>query len=203
MNSYGLIGQILDRIKAAKTPPRFTQDFLDSKLGFSGGSAKAFIPLIKRLGLVGSDGVPSELYHKFRNPSSSKQAIADAMRNGYSDLYARNEYAHELSEDQLRGLVMEATGLDDEAGTLRAITKSFMELRRFADFETSEASADDNQAVSVIETTTSAPENGYAPTNSVGIGLSYTINLNLPETTDIAVFNAIFRSLKENLLRRS
>jgi hypothetical protein len=33
------------------------------------------------------------------------------------------------------------------------------------------------------------------------LGLSYTINLNLPATTDIDVFNAIFKSLRENLLR--
>jgi len=31
--------------------------------------------------------------------------------------------------------------------------------------------------------------------------LSYTINLNLPATTEIEVFNAIFKSLRENLLR--
>ena len=33
-----------------------------------------------------------------------------------------------------------------------------------------------------------------------GINLSYTINLNLPATTDINVYNAIFKSLKEHLL---
>jgi len=33
------------------------------------------------------------------------------------------------------------------------------------------------------------------------LGLSYTINLNLPATSDIAVFNAIFKSLREHLLR--
>ena len=32
------------------------------------------------------------------------------------------------------------------------------------------------------------------------MNLSYTINLNLPATSDIAVFNAIFKSLKENVL---
>jgi hypothetical protein len=30
--------------------------------------------------------------------------------------------------------------------------------------------------------------------------ISYTINLQLPATTEIAVFNAIFKSLKEHLL---
>jgi hypothetical protein len=31
--------------------------------------------------------------------------------------------------------------------------------------------------------------------------LSYTINLNLPATTEVEVFNSIFKSLRENLLR--
>jgi hypothetical protein len=39
---------------------------------------------------------------------------------------------------------------------------------------------------------------GQLPT---GVGLSYTINLHLPATSEIAVFNAIFKSLRENLLR--
>ena len=33
------------------------------------------------------------------------------------------------------------------------------------------------------------------------INLSYTINLNLPATTDIEVFNAIFKSLKQHLIQ--
>jgi hypothetical protein len=35
----------------------------------------------------------------------------------------------------------------------------------------------------------------------IGLNLAYIINLNLPATSDIAVFNAIFKSLKENLLK--
>jgi len=34
------------------------------------------------------------------------------------------------------------------------------------------------------------------------LNLSYTINLVLPKTDDAAVFNAIFKSLRENLLRK-
>jgi hypothetical protein len=33
------------------------------------------------------------------------------------------------------------------------------------------------------------------------MGISYTINLNLPATTEIEVFNAIFKSLKEYILK--
>jgi hypothetical protein len=34
-----------------------------------------------------------------------------------------------------------------------------------------------------------------------GVNLGYTINLHLPATSDIAVFNAIFKSLREHILR--
>jgi hypothetical protein len=36
----------------------------------------------------------------------------------------------------------------------------------------------------------------------IGMNLSYTINLNLPPSTDPEVFNAIFRALREHLLGR-
>jgi hypothetical protein len=38
---------------------------------------------------------------------------------------------------------------------------------------------------------------------SLGLNLGYTINLNLPATSDPAVFNAIFKALKEHLLKPS
>jgi hypothetical protein len=41
-------------------------------------------------------------------------------------------------------------------------------------------------------------DNGGAKTS---LNLGYTINLNLPATSDAGVYNAIFRSLRENLLK--
>jgi hypothetical protein len=40
------------------------------------------------------------------------------------------------------------------------------------------------------------------PTEEVKLNLAYTINLVLPKTDDVAVFNAIFKSLRENLLKK-
>jgi hypothetical protein len=36
----------------------------------------------------------------------------------------------------------------------------------------------------------------------IKLNLAYTINLVLPKTEDVAVFNAIFKSLRENLLSK-
>jgi len=71
MNAYGSVGKILEKIKQAKTPERFTYDFLNTTLGFKSSSARAFIPLAKRIGLLASDGSPTDLYKSFRNPAES------------------------------------------------------------------------------------------------------------------------------------
>ena len=47
--SPGTIKTVLDKIIEARTPDRFTYDFLETKLGAKGGSARAVIPLLKRI----------------------------------------------------------------------------------------------------------------------------------------------------------
>ena len=38
------------------------------------------IPYLKRIGFLASDGTPTELYTRFRNPASSGAAAAEALR---------------------------------------------------------------------------------------------------------------------------
>jgi hypothetical protein len=102
MFGYGTIPKVLNKIKVASSPPRFTQDFLATKLGFPGGTAKPIIPLLKRIGFLGSDGVPTELYKQFRGtPAESKKAMAAAIKLGYGELYQRNEYLHDLADERI------------------------------------------------------------------------------------------------------
>lgn len=203
MLASGLLGRILQKITEAQQPERFTQDFLGSKLGFDSGSAKAAIPFLKRLGFLASDGSPTPLYAKFRNPSERGRAVAQAMRTGYRDLFERNEYANNLSREKLTSLVVEITGLEPENAVIRAITGCFFTLNSMASFEVVEQKID---SISISKTRPTDDED--RPNFSVdrdgdkiGLNLAYTINLNLPETRDIEVFNSIFRSLRENLLK--
>jgi hypothetical protein len=205
MNSTGLVAKILDKIKEAKTPERFSQDFLGTVLGFTGGSAKPFIPLAKRLTLINSDGTPTELYRRFRgSDDESKAAIAQAIRIGYAPLYKRNEFAHSLDKKRLEGLVREITGLDEGNSVLRAVTGTFEALKKYADFDSSlhptrldpEAGGEGESAAEISER--GAPS--AAAVDGGPIRFGYTININLPDTNDITVFNAIFKSMKEHLL---
>jgi hypothetical protein len=82
---YGAVPKILNKIIEAKTAHRCTQDCLAKTLGFPGGSYKPFIPVAKRIGLLSSDGTPTDTYNRFRDPNHRKTAIAKAVRTGYSE----------------------------------------------------------------------------------------------------------------------
>lgn len=201
VNAYGVITKTLDKIKTAATPSRFTQDFLSTKLGLKGGSNKPVIPFLKRIGFLGSDGSPTELYKRFRNPSHAGSAAAQALRGGYGPLYEINEFAHDLSDKDLRGLVVQVTGGEPESGTTRAIVGSFKALKAVSKFDAEAALDDSDTEEQEVPEEKKGKGSIDEPTSKLKMGLSYTINLNLPATSDIAVFNAIFKSLKEYLLR--
>jgi hypothetical protein len=193
MNATGNLSKILDKIKQAQTPDRFSQDYLGSTLGFTSGSSRAFIPLAKRLGLLGSDGTPTELYRRFRNSSESKAAMAEAIRKGYADLYKVNESVHTLSKADLNGLVAQVTGLEANSSSLRGIVGTFEVLKNYADFTATPGPNPDEK-----EEHDEKPEDERRVPGD--LRLSTTVYLNLPNTSDIAVFNAIFKSLREHIL---
>ena len=200
MQSYGYIGKILDKIKHAQTPDRFTYDFLGSKLLVKASAARPFIPFAKRLGLLDQDGSPTDLYKAFRSTdeSTARAAMAEAVRRGYRQLYEANERAHELATGHLEGLIIQLTGLGKGSKMARNIAASFEALKPYADFG---AALQRPPKAAEDEGPPSFPVTEAAPAVPA-VGLTYQINLVLPRTDDIAVFNAIFRSLRENLLRQ-
>ncbi len=201
MNAYGNIGRALQKIKTAQTPPRFTQDFLATKLDLSGGGARPLIPFLKRTGFLGSDGVPTDRYKRFRNPGQTGKAAAEALREGYKVLYEVNEYVHDASDDDLLGLVVQVTGLAPDAPVTKAIVASFKALKDFATFQEGDDEEQDEGGEEVTRKGNEGSDEGERVTLAKGLGLSYTINLNLPATSDIKVFDAIFKSLREHLLK--
>lgn len=202
VTAYGTIAKVLQKMQEAATPPRFTQDFLATKLGLKGGSPKPIIPFLKRTGFLGSDGVPTEIYKRFRNSGERGKAAAEALKKGYSSLYEINEYVHDASAKDLKGVVVQVTGLEPNSGTVKAILGSFKALKALANF--SDAGAADDTDHEVPDSQDAKPkeeDEAHRATLRKGLGLSYTINLNLPSTSDITVFDAIFRSLKDHLLK--
>lgn len=194
--SHGQVTKVLEKIRSASTPTRFTQDFLATKLDMKGGHARPVIPFLKRTGFLGSDGVPTELYKRYRNSASSGAAAAEALQIGYSPLYEINEYVHDAKDQELRGLIIQVTGSEPDSRVVQSIAGSFKALRAMADFSGAEMPSGEPEEAAGPER-----EQPLTVPSSLGqLNLGYTINLHLPATSDVAVFNAIFKSLREHLI---
>lgn len=200
LSSPGSIKTALDKIRSAATPDLFTKDFLNTKLQIKGGTGSSILAYLKKIGLVASDGKPTDLYKRFRNSTMGGAAIADAIKIGYRELLEVNEYFYELNDKELLSLIVQVTGAEADNAAAKYTLSTFKQLKAYANFE--QGDEPDNQDKPDI----AAPIPGIpslsanASPSRVGLNLSYTINLNLPATTDQAVFNAIFRSIKEHLL---
>jgi hypothetical protein len=195
--AYGNITRVLEKIQPAATPSRFTQDFLATKLNMTGGGAKSVIPYLKRTGFLASDGAPTERYKRFRSDATRGAAGAAALKQGYSALYELNEYAHALDDNGLKDLVVQVTGSEKTASVIPKIVKSFRALQQFADFDAAEGEQPDEPEPDADD----ERESGGVPELPSNLRIGYTINIQLPTTTEIAVFDAIFKSLRDNLLR--
>jgi len=197
----GSLVKALEKIKSAATPEHVTYDFISTVLGIKGGTGRSLIPFLKRAGLVKSEGAPSDLYHQFRNASTSKKAAATAFRTAYKPLFARNEFAYKLSDDELKGVIVEVTGDSTDSRVTQLTIATIKVFKPFCDFE-----GKFSEKKGEVAGAGSGDKDGKSPgsgggSGDLGIRLGYTINLNLPSTDDIKVFDAIFRSLKEHLLK--
>jgi Family of unknown function (DUF5343) len=201
LSSPGSIKTALERIRAAATPDRVTRDFVETKLQIKGGTGAALIPFLKKIGFVATDGSPTDLYKRFRNPSAGGAAIADSIKRSYGALGAVREYFYDLSDKELLDLIVQVTGLEKDDAVAKMTFSTLKNLKGFAKFDASDG--EEEQAAmgaGVAKLNEDARQSSGQPEKRLGLNLAYTINLNLPATSDQAVFNAIFRSLKEHLL---
>lgn len=203
---YSGIPKLFEEIKKAPVPPKFTLDFMSSILGLKSSSYRAMIPLLKGLNFIDPNNIPTIAYKNYRDDNLSQKVMAEIIKNAYQDLYKINEYAHTLDKKTLITKLTTFYGTSKEDLQVIKVADTFLKLCKLADFENinipdSKGIIETEQIIDENNTNKFAtPENIPSQRNISKLGLSYTINLNLPATSDINVFNAIFKSLKENII---
>ena len=204
ITSPGNIDKAFAGIKNAAVPQKVSQDFVKTILNIPGGSGDQMTSYLKKIGFAAANGDPTDLYRKFRNPISSGTAVATAIRTAYAPLYLRNEFLHEVPDDHLLGLIVEETGQPEDSNSVRMTFNCIKHLKLFAKFNEPEQPADvvavPESPVQVTHSAAPAHETHERRGRGFGLNLGYTINLNLPATSDPEVFDAIFSSLKKHLL---
>lgn len=198
--TYGKLRLALENIIKAERPEVFNKDFLGTYLGVSGGSATPIPPILRRMGFLGADNRPTDLYAKFQNDSQRPAAALEGLKRAFSELFKKNTYAHSLTEDEVKNILVEITGLKKTDSIISQIYGTFDALRHYVPKNFTGASEGSGAGAMDAGSNGSGEINTGALSGSQAFGLSYHINIVLPETKDVAVFNAIFQSLKQNLL---
>ncbi|MBM4328513.1 MAG: hypothetical protein FJ118_15280 [Deltaproteobacteria bacterium] len=199
-NAYVLptnrIPEIFGKIRDGQAPERFTQQQLKD-WGFRSSTDRAFIPLLKALGFLTTDGMPAQRYNDYRDHSRSKHVMAEALRDAYHDIFLIKEHPTTADRSSMQGKFKSFHNVSDNVAGLMA--KTFLGLLGLADLSAKGAASSAPE-----EPEHTSPENETQPipaTFGTGEpGLHYNIQIHLPATKDVEVYNAIFKSLREHLI---
>lgn len=193
------LGDILDRVKSAGTPPKFTHSFLTDTLGFKGSGDRGAIKILKQLGMLNADGVPTSRYNEFRQAGSSGRVLAQGLREGWADVFLANQDAHQMSASQLTDIMKNVTGKGEAVA--RKMATTFKALSDHADWNAAEVVQTVQPSDVAGEGLSDLPAPGtQAGVRTGGLRLHSDVHIHLPITSDVSVYTAIFRALREELV---
>ncbi len=202
-NAYVLptnrIAHVFSKIRDGQAPSQFTTQLLKD-WGFKSSADRAFIPLLKALGFLSPTGQPTQRYHDYRDHSRSKAVMAEALRDAYSDIFLITANPKPSDRSAIEGKFKSFHNASDNVAEL--MSKTFYALLNLADLNASSLTASTSATVAEEAEIVSSP----APTQPQRIlsgavtGFHYNIQVHLPATKDVEVYNAIFKSLKEHFV---
>ncbi len=192
---------ILSALQKAAVPETFTYEFL-KQLGYASSSDRPMIPVMKALGLLDAGGKPTSRYRDYKDPALSRTVLATSLRTAYKDLFAIDTDAHTRSLVDLNGMFSRLSDKGTSVTTKMAST--FKTLADLADFsnatpDSAERPADEELGPDERSNDTSAASTPKFEVRPGQISLRHDIHVHLPLSTDVAVYDAIFKSLKAQL----
>lgn len=195
------LSSIINSVVSAKAPERFTNKFLED-LGFKSSNDRLYVGLFKALGLIDEAGQPTPRYYEFIDQTQTAHILAIAIEEAYEDLFNLRKDAQNMSNDEVKNKLKTLTQGQKSDTVLGNMASTFKALCSLADWnkQTSTPTEEPQEVASRSE-----PPMREAPittqTKQISdMNLHYNIQIHLPETTNMAVYDAIFQSLKKHLL---
>lgn len=197
----------LNSLLNAQAPTKFTNKFLE-QLEFKSTNDRLFIGILKILGFIDGAGIPQERYFKFLDQTQSKQILADAIKEAYADLFTVNVKAHEMATSDVKNKLKTLTQGQKSDKVLSLMANTFTALCSYADFKKqhhTEIVPIKKEKQNFEEMPNQNDDQSQKMTHElinkkITTEMHYNIQIHLPETRDITVYDAIFKSLKEHLL---
>jgi hypothetical protein len=199
------LASVVNSVVSAKSPERFTNKFLDD-LGFKSSNDRLYIGVFKALGLIDESGQPTQRYYEFIDQTQTGRVLALAIEEAYEDLFNLRKDAQNLTNDEVKNKFRTLTQGQKSDNVLALMTSTFKALCDLADWNDLEVKSEIKKHENTE--TIKAPEKALNTVQKENItsipnpemNLHYNIQIHLPETTNMAVYDSIFQSLKKHLM---
>ena len=199
---------IMNSILGVRAPERFTNKFLED-LGYKSSNDRLILGVLKSLGLLNDTGEPTQRYYDFLDQTQSKKVIATGIQEAYEDLFNLKRDAQNMSQEEVKNKLKTLTQGSKGDKVIDSMARTFKTLCDYADWseipinsQVNSTSASKNNDISekpdyVVQ---NSPKSVESKPISNQLGLHYNIQIHLPETTNMAVYDAIFQSIKKHLM---
>jgi hypothetical protein len=189
---------ILQKLIDGAAPDKFTLAHLKG-IGFTSSNDQGVLPLLKDLKFLTPDGSPTPRYQQYRDKSQSRRILGEALREAYEDLFHINEALSEADRQAIIGRFKSTHNATDLVAERQAAT--FLALLKLADLPkpggAKPKTDEPKTSPDVAAEKSKKIESNSLPTFG---GLRYNIEVHLPATKDVEVYNSIFKALKAHLL---
>lgn len=201
------LGSLVNSLVSAKAPERFTNKFLED-LGFKSSNDRLYIGVFKSLGLLDESGLPTPRYHQFLDQSETGKVLALGIQEAYEDLFTLNKNAQNMTVTDVKGKFKTLTQGQKSDKVVGLMANTFKALCDIADWSTPKI---ESKTIDSIKTGRNQVDDSLndgksnkesftnSPTKDKEMNLHYNIQIHLPETTNMLVYDAIFQSLKKHL----
>lgn len=206
----GKIPILFQTIGEKGIPPKVNNKWLE-QYGMGSSNDRRLIPVLKFIDFVDSSGSPTERWRQYRG-ADSRKVMAAAIREGYSQLYNDHPNAHEVPEESLITYFKSKT--ENDSSTVGRVVATFRALIGLADMHSVDSLTKSEFSNTTKNSELEQPSHGkqrrVAETNldeskqpSSGeqpITINVNVQFTLPDTDNPDVFEALFTSLRRNIL---
>jgi hypothetical protein len=196
------LSQILQAIRQAQPPERFTHKFLEG-LDFKSTNDRGIIGVLKALGFIDESGTPKQPYFDYMDDERHKTVLAAGIQRAYADLFKLNKEANEKDAAWVKNKLKMLTQGAKSDVVIAKMATTFIALCKEADFSSPATVPKEPKTEVPTEppvSTPPSPEQSQGHPKQHRFALAYNIHIELPAVRDQAVYDAIFKSLRENLL---
>jgi hypothetical protein len=178
-------------------PDKITQAYLE-KIGFKTREHRKFIPILKHIGFLDGGGKPTSDYRGYMNTDTQKAVLAKCEKASYPDLFRLHPDAYRKDNETLSNFFRTETGLGAQAVTY--MVRTFKAIISLADFDTE--IEDVASPVQLVDESSRIQLLQKAIPTEGGLTVNLNVQLSLPITDNVQIYEQIFKLLGKHLLGR-